>query len=361
MSYFSDISLRPAITLLVAVLTVLIGGTWLTVKLATDHLVDEYVKGTASDWAHFIADNITDLQQIAAGEQPSAASLAFFEGSRKSNQVLRYVIFNPQGYSQLVVDSTRIALVDLASYSANAARAAKQGLPVVDVKRGSESAGLPSSFGEAYVPVIAGDQPVAVVAAYVDEKEAADIIYSTFLAAVITLCLLMALSFGVPAIAWYLRTREKQLADRRIKFLAHHDPLTGLANRSRLIERLEAALAVLPTTGGMIAVHFIDIDRFKQVNDTLGHDGGDCLLSAIGKRLNAMTRMEDMVARLGGDEFVVVQTGITDRAHAESFARRIGSILSAPVYYKEQEISSTYTIGVAFAPADGATPERLLK
>ena len=361
MSYLSDISLRRAITLLIVVLTVLIGGTWLTIKLATDHLVDEYVKGTASDWAHFIADNITDLQQIAAGEQPSAASLAFFEGSRKSNQVLRYVIFNPQGYSQLVVDSTRIALVDLASYSVNAARAAKQGLPVVDVKRGSESAGLPGSFGEAYVPVIAGNQPVAVVAAYVDEKEAADIIYSTFLAAVITLCLLMALSFGVPAIAWYLRTREKQLADRRIKFLAHHDPLTGLANRARLIDRLEAALAVLPTTGGMIAVHFIDIDRFKQVNDTLGHDGGDCLLSTVGKRLNAMTRMEDMVARLGGDEFVVVQTGITGKAQVEAFARRIESILGAPVYYKEQEISSTYTIGIAFAPADGATPERLLK
>ena len=361
MSYFSNISLRRAITLLVVALAVLIGGTWLTVKLATDHLVDEYVKGTASDWAHFIADNITDLQQIAAGEQPSAASLAFFEGSRKSNQVLRYVIFNPQGYSQLVVDSTRIALVDLASYSADAAQAASHGSPVVDVKRGTEGANLPSSFGEAYVPVIVGKQPVAVVAAYVDEKEAADIIYSTFLRAVITLCLLIAASFGVPAIAWYLRTKEKQQADRRIQFLAHHDPLTGLANRSRLIERLEMALAVLPTTGSMIAVHFIDIDRFKQVNDTLGHDGGDCLLSTIGKRLNALTRTEDMVARLGGDEFVVVQTGVTDKAQVEAFAQRIGKILSAPAYFKEQEICSSYTIGVALAPADGMTPERLLK
>ena len=175
------------------------------------------------------------------------------------------------------------------------------------------------------------------------------------------LCGLTALSFGVPAIAWYRRTREKQQADRRITFLAHHDTLTGLANRARVIERLEAALAVLPSTGGIIALHFIDIDHFKQVNDTLGHDGGDFLLSTIGERLSALVRIEDMVARLGGDEFVVVQTGVADKQQAEAFARRIAELLSVPFYYKEQEIRPSFTIGVALAPADGASPERLLK
>ncbi len=93
----------------------------------------------------------------------------------------------------------------------------------------------------------------------------------------------------------------------------------------------------------------------------MGHDGGDFLLSTIGQRLRAITRIEDMVARLGGDEFVVVQTGLTDKAQAEAFAQRIGSVLGAPIYFKEQKISASYTIGVALAPADGATPERLLK
>ena len=192
------------------------------------------------------------------------------------------MIFDPQGYSQLVADKNKIAPVDLAEFNADAARAAEWRSPVVDIKRDNKLTILPSSFGEAYVPVLVGQKPVAVVAAYVDEKEASGIIYSTFVMAVITLCLLVALAFGVPAIAWYRRTREKQQADRRIQFLAHHDPLTGLANRARLIERLEAALATLPATGGMIAVHFLDIDHFKKVNDTLGHDAGDFLLSAIG-------------------------------------------------------------------------------
>jgi diguanylate cyclase (GGDEF)-like protein len=172
---------------------------------------------------------------------------------------------------------------------------------------------------------------------------------------------LTGLSFGVPAIAWYQRTKEKQQADRRIRFLAHHDALTGLANRARLIEKLESVLSLLPTTGGMVAVHFIDIDRFKEVNDTLGHDGGDFLLSTLGQRLSALTRIEDLVARLGGDEFVVIQTEVPSKDQAEAFAQRIAAILSGPLHFKEQEITPRVTIGVAVAPTDGKTPERLLK
>ena len=183
----------------------------------------------------------------------------------------------------------------------------------------------------------------------------------TFLLAALALCGLTALSFGVPAIAWYRRTREKQQADRRITFLAHHDTLTGLANRARLIERLEGALAVLPSTGGNVALYFIDIDHFKQVNDTLGHDGGDFLLSTIGERLRAIVRIEDMVARLGGDEFVVAQTGVAGKPQAEAFAERIAEVLSTPSYFKEQEVRPSFTIGVALAPQDGVTAERLLK
>jgi diguanylate cyclase (GGDEF)-like protein len=97
------------------------------------------------------------------------------------------------------------------------------------------------------------------------------------------------------------------------------------------------------------------------VNDSLGHDSGDFLLSAFGERLKASIRIEDLVARFGGDEFVIVQSSISDKAEADAFARRIASTLSVPLTFKDQEIHPRVTIGVALAPADGDTSIRLLK
>ncbi len=346
--------------LMVVVLGLLVAGTWFIVMVTTDHLLYRNATEASRNWAQFLAANVPDLEQIAAGETPSSTSMEFLNATRHSEEVFRYVIFNRYGYSILVADRGKIAPVDLSEYSATAARTIKENQPIVGAKEG-HGPGQPAYYSEAYVPVIVSGRPIAVVAAYVDQTDEQNDFSRTFLLAAAALCGLTALSFGVPAIAWYRRTREKQQADRRITFLAHHDTLTGLANRARVIERLESALAVLPSTGGMIALHFIDIDHFKQVNDTLGHDGGDFLLETVGQRLSAMVRTEDMVARLGGDEFVVVQTGVAGKRQAEEIAERIAEVLSTPSYYREQEVSASFTIGVALAPRDGVTAERLLK
>jgi diguanylate cyclase (GGDEF)-like protein/PAS domain S-box-containing protein len=150
-------------------------------------------------------------------------------------------------------------------------------------------------------------------------------------------------------------------AQAQISYMAHHDTLTGLANRTQLIEKVESALAVPLPIGGRIAVHFIDLDRFKSVNDTFGHDGGDFLLKTVAERLRAVTRDGDIVARLGGDEFVVVQTGVKGKDQAEEFARRLTSAVTAPIKHGAQAIIATISIGVAVAPTDGNSAERLLK
>ena len=154
---------------------------------------------------------------------------------------------------------------------------------------------------------------------------------------------------------------EWRLAQALISHMAHHDGLTGLANRTRLVEKLEKVLAVLPLKGGSIAVHFIDLDRFKTVNDTLGHDGGDFLLKTVAERLRSVTRVDDVVARLGGDEFVVVQTKVSNKDQAEDLAGRLTSAVTAPMKFKEQSITATVSVGIALAPEDGNDPERLLK
>lgn len=357
---FAKISMQRNVGILIVVLGILVSGTWAAVRVTTDHLLHQNATSAARSWARYLAESVTDLEQIAAGEQPSYASMAFFEGARKSGQVFRYEIFNRDGYSQLVSDRDRIALVDLSEYSAEAALSIRTGEPVVDVKEG-KAPQWPSFFARAYVPVVVSGRAIAIVAAYVDQAEQRNEFHSTFLKAAAALCLLTGLSFGIPALAWFQRTKEKQLADRRIRFLAHHDALTGLANRASLIEALDNALAVLPASGGSLAVHFIDLDRFKEVNDTLGHDGGDFLLKTIADRLCTVTRLGDVVARLGGDEFVVVQANIKGKNDAEEFARRLTSALSAPMSFKENVIASSMSVGVALAPADGDKSERLLK
>jgi diguanylate cyclase (GGDEF)-like protein len=319
------------------ILALLLGGTWLTVKTTSDYLLCQSATDRAQNWATFLAANVRDLEQIAAGEKPSSASLAFLDITRKSGEVFRYVIFNGYGYSVLLSDRDQVTPVDLSDYSSVAARSIAEDRPIVDAKDGSAPA-QPTYFAEAYVPVRLDDHPIAVIAAYVDLSQERGRFYQTFVLAALAPCLLTGLSFGIPAIGWYVRTKQKERADRRIQFLAHHDALTGLANRARFTERLDAVLAALPPTGGLAAVHFIDIDRFKEVNDSLGHDSGDYLLSTFDKRLQASVRIEDLVARFGGDEFVIVQSGISEKAEADAFARRIASNLSAPLTFKDQEV-----------------------
>lgn len=353
-------SIRRNIGVLAVVLCVLLGGTWMVAKVTTDHLLYQNATSTAQGWARYLASSVADLEQIASGEQPSTASMAFFQSAQKSDRVFRYEIFNRNGYSQLVSDHGKSGLVDFSEFSADAARSMLTGQALVGAREGTLPE-EPSYFAQAFVPVVVDGRAIAVVAAYVNQTEQRDSFYRTFLMAAAALCLLTALSFAIPTIAWYRRSKEKQLADRRIHFLAHHDALTGLANRASLIEKMDNALAALPSHGKGLAVYFLDCDHFKSVNDTLGHEAGDFLLKAIAERLRSATRLDDVIARLGGDEFVVLQPHAYNKEQVETFANRLKSALADTVKYKDHDIVTTASIGIAIAPADGETPQRILK
>jgi hypothetical protein len=159
----AKMSIWRNIGVLGVVLGILVGGTGAAVKIATDHLLYQNATSAASGWARYLAENVADLE-IAGGEQPSAASMAFFQGARKAGQVFRYEIFNREGYSQLVSDHDKIALVELSEYNAEAARSIATVQPVVAVKEG-KSPGFPSFFAQAYIPVFVDNRPIAIVVA----------------------------------------------------------------------------------------------------------------------------------------------------------------------------------------------------
>jgi hypothetical protein len=283
---------------LVGLVVLLLGvGVWQILKSTVDHLLYWDATAAAESWAKYVAENVTDLEDIADGQPPSAESMAFLIRTQQIRHVFGFEIINLHGNVQLASDGSKISSIRGAVHSDTAARAAELRQPVISVKEGTPPV-RPRIYSEAYLPVIVDGRPQAIVAAYVDLTEQRDHFRQAFLLAALALCLLISGAVGIPTIAWYRRTKEKQQADRRIRFLAHHDALTGLANRAQLIEKLENALAILPLRGGCLAVHFIDLDHFKEVNDTLGHDGGDFLLKTVAERLRAVTRADDIVARL---------------------------------------------------------------
>jgi diguanylate cyclase (GGDEF)-like protein/PAS domain S-box-containing protein len=142
---------------------------------------------------------------------------------------------------------------------------------------------------------------------------------------------------------------------------ALHDPLTGLPNRALLLDHLEKALARSSRDGSHVALLFFDVDRFKLVNDTRGHDVGDDLLCQIADRIRTVLRPSDLVARLGGDEFVVLFDGVESEAHALSVGRRVTEVIEAtPMALTSGELSVTISAGVALSHT-GTPPTRLMR
>jgi len=154
---------------------------------------------------------------------------------------------------------------------------------------------------------------------------------------------------------------ERKRAEAQIARLAHYDPLTELPNRVLFQKHLSEALARRARKGDRLAVHFIDLDRFKTVNDTLGHPLGDELLRVAAERLRGCVREGDTVARLGGDEFAVVQTGLADMTGATRLAERIVEAMSAPFDLQGHQVVIGASVGVATAPSDGEDADELLK
>ena len=346
--------------LTVAALAFLLLGIGTAVKTTTEHLLYQEATSTAQNWAHFLMESVTDLKQIASGEQPESQSMAFFHWTKNAGQVFRYEVFNPDGYSQLVADRHKVLLVNISDFSADAALAATTRAPIVSTREGSS--GMPAFFAEAYVPVLVDGKPIAVVAAYVDQTAQRNRFQRAFVLSAVSLCLVTGLAFSVPVAAWYRRTKEKQRADAELQFLAHHDPLTGLANRAFFSEQVEARLDMIGRGGEAFAIFVLDLDQFKNVNDSLGHPAGDTLLRVVAERLMVSVRKGDMVARLGGDEFAILQSGQDDRHDsAVALARRLVTAISAPYQIEGQQVLIGASVGIALAPEHGTVLERLLK
>lgn len=162
-------------------------------------------------------------------------------------------------------------------------------------------------------------------------------------------------------IASFKDITERKESEARIEHLAHHDILTGLNNRFSLEDRLKQSLALAQRDKSQLAVFFIDLDRFKFINDSLGHHSGDQLLIAVAERLKDCVRDSDIIARIGGDEFVIVLNGLKDIAFTINVAENILKQITQSFEINGHKLNTSPSIGISFFPDDGNSAETLLK
>ncbi len=163
------------------------------------------------------------------------------------------------------------------------------------------------------------------------------------------------------AMAFIQDVTERKEAEERLDFLAHHDPLTGLPNRVLFRDRFELATAWSEHLGTKVALFYLDLDHFKNINDSLGHPVGDQMLQQVAQRLRAAVRDADTISRQGGDEFFIALTGVKDMEAISRMATQVVSALASPFHIEGHELAASLSMGVAVWPDDGRDFDALLQ
>ena len=352
---------RQQLLVLVALFGLLTASTFMVVGHFTRQMLQAEAQSAARSWAQFIVANVPDLSRIMNGERMSPRSIRSLDEARTVGNVFRYKLFDRSGMLRMNSD-------EKGPPSPATLEAEHPGF-LAEVLRGNmrmfgrrgRAAGEPGFIAEAYMPIREGGAIIGVIGIYVDQTGKLQLVYSVLAEVVASLAIILSLAFGIPGAAFWLRTRQKEIAEAKLSFLVLHDALTGLPNRTSFIAKLEAAFAAQQSEPALAALHYIDLDRFKSVNDTLGQSAGDQLLREAAARINAHLGLGDIAARVGGDEFVIMQSGMSRPDAANDLAAQLLRSLGRPFELRGQRLTVTPSIGTALAPLDATTPDALVK
>ena len=232
-----------------------------------------------------------------------------------------------------------------------------QGLRSFRIKAGAEFDESPTQAG---VPLVNGAGDTTAWVTWEADRPG-DLTYSRLLPLFGLGLAAAALLFGAVALYFHRTTKNLAETDKISKELLGRDPLSGLANRMLFNERLDRELAKVLDGAPGLAVMFIDLDRFKDVNDAYGHQAGDDLIQLVARRILDILPDTDMLARLGGDEFAIIQTGLAAYEDVEALCRRILDLLTRPFAVAHTQVTVGASIGVALAPEHAQDRESLMK
>ena len=282
---------------------------------------------------------------------------ALLDKSGYGHRVLRYEFYDKDGR---LAFTSGLASLSLSDEIAELPVATSNDAPRVYHYEGSGSAS-PSHFAALALPLSLNTGERGTLVVYLDQSDQAGALANYF--GLIAAIMLLLLSIGITtpvAIAW-MRAQERRRAEEQVHYLENHDPLTGLHNRRAFGEMLGAAMERTLREGTHIAVVFLDIDKFKEINDAAEHGGGDAVLREVGARIQSSLRDGDLIARLGADEFAIALLDITNLGDVMAFMNRLIDALRPPVYVGGKEILCTTSVGIALAPGDGDNASTILR
>ena len=364
---------RPPLWPRVLLLVVAVGATglalaWL-VRSTSAQLLRLDAEHVARAWAQFAAGSIDELEPLLQGAPLSDATRRDLLRHRQVQEVFRFRLFDREGRPVLLSDDLdRPAVAAPLRSTGNGIGHGDPrvrdlvlgGQPLVELKAGQDAT-RPRVYSEAYVPLQRDGRVIGVAEVYVDQTERARHVRSAFglvAAGAFGLLTILSAAFG----AWWLRrARFERLAEERAHYLARHDVLSGLLNRNSFKEALDEAAWRHAGGGSGFAVLCVDLDHFKEVNDTQGHAAGDDMLRQVGDRLRAQVRTGDRVARLASDEFALLLAGAATPDAVTTLAERVIAALAEPFILGRASVSSGCSIGAAMFGVDAATPDEVLQ
>ena len=279
------------------------------------------------------------------------------EHSGYGARVLRYELYDELG--RLAFTSGKAGL-DLGRELADASESSVLNAPKVSLHK---TAGATASGHYAVIklPLALAGQLRGTLVVYLDQSEQASVLSDYFgLIAAITLLLFVAGIATPIGFAW-MRSRERRQAQAQVHYLENHDSLTGLPNRNAFSERLADALVAMHRDRTHIAVLCLDVDKFKEINDSADHAGGDAVLREIGIRIQGTLREGDLVARRGADEFAIALVDITNLGDVMAYMNRLVEALRRPFSVADKDVVCTTSVGIALAPGDGDTAAEVLR
>ena len=323
-------------------------------------------------WAHFANRTVPELDAAFAGRGFTLAAREQLLRLRKADNVFRFKLYDPTGKLLLVsddLDHPDVAPQHTAAEGIGTEHAGGKkvyirdkvlaGTNHIELKR-EQRADRPAVYSEAYVPVLRDGRVLGVVEVYVDQADEAQAIRNAFARVAAAVALLLLLVLAVASWQFWQRLRKQRLAEERMRYLARHDVLSGALNRSSFDDAIQRAIWRHDEGGPGFSLLCIDLDHFKEVNDSLGHAAGDEVLRVATQRLREALREGDKVARLGGDEFAVLLSGVVAVAAVNPLPQRIVNALAEPYDIGGQRVVCGGSLGVAIHGIDATEPAELL-